>query len=177
LDSTLTGIFGPTAAPITGNLILKSPDFFGRPCDTAEPSAQGDPACQVNINTSIGRTHIPGSVNTPSTLPASITSEILRIRACEEVIAKDEAVTYAARLAESVGDSESISAELPVPDEPRIAGAFELFHPGKVAPAEVISALKNLGDASSAATPDLPALEGWRLILLTLCLDPSWQLL
>ena len=57
------------------------------------------------------------------------------------------------------------------PSDATIEGAYELFFPGSEAPDEVIEALGDVADQADKA------LESWRLVLLTLCLSPDWQLL
>lgn len=162
LSSTLMGIFGndPSVASATQNLITKSTPYFGRPCDTAAPLAGSqDKGCP------------PGQyTQTPSYMPPSGASESLRIRACELISAQDVNIQFALdQISGSAGSLPEINATT-------LQAAYELFHLGIELPEGAEDALQDLAN-QTAAEKTAGKLEPWRMVLLTLCLDPSWLMI
>ena len=168
--NVLLGIFGGT--PVDSNvntlvnaLILNQPGIFGGPCHNysmAPNTAPGD-----YINGDCGNV----SANTQlSVMPADNSGrEAARIRVCKQVLSLDPAVLNAASLVRSAKIS---STTITTPTASDLQGAMNLFHPGTPSSAfspNEITKLSNL--VSAASTP----VNQWRLVLLTLCISPDWQ--
>jgi hypothetical protein len=162
LSSTLISIFGsdPTVVAASQNLIVKSTQYFGRPCDTAVPlTGSVDMGCP------------PGQfTQTPSYLPPSGASESLRIRACELITAQDVNIQFA------LDQFSGTPGTIPEINGATLQSAFELFHLGRETPQEAIVALQDLA-AATAQDKAATKLDSWRMILLTLCIDPSWLMI
>jgi hypothetical protein len=150
--SVLSQVFGPESDATVNALIRNNPVAFGGPCD--QFGREGGNGCAGRLSSS-QVTILPGSM---------ATREGLRMRACEAIVQKDAALVFALTQITKASPDKA-------PDDATIEGAYELFFPGAEAPDEVVAAL---GDVAGQGDK---ALESWRLVLLTLCLSPDWQLL
>jgi len=159
--STLKQVFGPSSEVTVQELIEKQITQIGaEACDPYRNDCE-------EANGVLGL-----SPNGDSRLPVIPTNTTIRLalvtRACERIVEKDAAVQFAA--ADILGEAATETLALPSAED--LAAAYEAFNPGKVLPAETLERLLQVASAAGADG----AIEAWRFTLLTLCLDPAWQL-
>lgn len=152
--SVLNQIFGPEAAGIVEPLVRNNVTAFGGPCDQFGRMGVGGNHCA-------GRS----SASQASMIPTSMaTREGFRMRACEAITQKDGAIIHAIALVSGAAPDKE-------PSSTDVAAAYELFFPGITASKSVRKALIEV--VAEGGAP----LESWRLLYLTLCLSPDWQIL
>lgn len=160
VKTTLDDIFGPGVSEITQRLIMTKTAQFGGPCDPAI----SDTECSSPVEAFA------------ALVPIAITArESYRTRACEEISSQDSAILHAYMQAKM---PQADSSSGVVPGWPGIADfqlAYDLFYPGRAMPSGVASALLEVTEAAKRLERTSPV-EGWRYLLLTLCLAPDWQL-
>ncbi|MEQ1876887.1 MAG: hypothetical protein ABL958_09595, partial [Bdellovibrionia bacterium] len=99
-------------------------------------------------------------------LPVSFAPrEAYRIRACEEAVNSNLAVTFALSQAGLTANSAA--------DQTNLAKAVELFYADPV-PQSVLTALADVHQ--STANDGGGALDSWRFVLYTICASPGWQI-
>ncbi len=160
VSSFLRNIFGPSSKDIVIENITKSVVNFGGPCD---PRGGKVPTACVQMQAPSIDTEAP-------ILPVSDSPrEGLRMKACRELVFNDATLYFAvSRVSET-------SSPTVAPTDDEIESAFELFFPGRFAPAAVLLSLKKLS-VSAGKNPKTPE-DPWRYLFLTLCYAPDWQAL
>ena len=109
----------------------------------------------------------PANINGQMQKPSDVVRQSMRIRACEEILGIDRAVTVAL-------SKVSVDAAT-APKFKQILSASTLFFRGDAPSDVVISSFVQLSTELGALGE--PAGEQWRAILIELCQMPEWELL
>ena len=177
VKSVLEEGFGPLAAPVVDQYIMKQPGYFGGPCDPmVDPGnfLQGTLRRVASCNSRSDSQALVVSTSVPG-------REALRVQACEEIALLDGAIRYAATLALGGTPGDALLAapggSLQVPDDTLIRAAAALFSPARKLADESLASLREVvaGARGLEGVQD-PALEAWRYLFLTLCREPHWQI-
>jgi len=150
--------------PLTIEYILKPRSFWGGPCDIYEMSENKEGKLEYPKTFC----HQTGAtMNNSMNIGSTAVREGYRIKSCEEIINNQNALSHAMRKSNLV------------PNDPltvkNVRKIYQLFHPARNSYSdEAKLAMKALIDIKPNEKPNS---FGWKHILLTLCYDPSWQIL
>ena len=152
--------------PITTEYILSKRSVWGGGCDIYDLSEESIGVLEFPKN----HCHFTGDpINPNLILGSSVVREGYRIKTCEEILSIDSAIDHA------LSQADISSGVSPAPES--ISKVYSLFFPTRNTDNDDFMALStelvNLGQNDFASTSQ----EHWRYILLTLCFDPSWQIL
>jgi hypothetical protein len=158
ISSTLLEIFGPSIQTSLTTRVSLEIGHFGGPCD---PNQNLD--C-----TGSGESQAP-------MIPLATTPRMALItRLCDQIVESDTAIQFAIQQAL---EAAALPSQIPNPTPATLATAYDLFQPGLTAPSNVIDGLKEVADAAESVPNSVGALDSWRFVFLTLCLNPTWQVL
>ena len=129
---------------------------FGGACNVYSGRGLADCSLQVKAQQDTNDTLMPFAQ------PSSAIREARRVRACERIVDRQEAL--AAAVAKIPASSVNAKA-----NETQIAQAFELFYPGQEITNDVRITLSNL--VAAEGNPQ----GSWQLLFYALCVSPGWQ--
>ena len=150
--------------PLTVEFFISKRDLLGGPCDIYDMSENDSgelefPSRHCHLNSS--------SINTPMVVGPSVVRDGFRIRGCEEIMNINASIDHALEKASVISGDGDVREDL--------IKIYSLFFPSRPHGGEsfnaVIDSLNNV--YGSLESP----YEGWRHVLLTLCYDPSWQII
>ena len=150
--------------PLTVEYILSKRDLWGGPCDIYDMSEND----QGNLEFPLRDCHRQGGNINPSLvgLP-NIIREGFRVKSCEEILNLNAAITHALNKVDLQENAEG-SLE-------NITKVYSLFFPTRNTNSALArDSFESMQQVFNAADSSL---EGWRHVLLTLCFDPSWQII
>lgn len=113
-------------------------------------------------------------------IPVSVSArEAFRIRVCNSVVQTDVQVETALSRIYGVSGAALTALKQRRPETLReLATAYAAFFPGKSPDEDVLDSLKDLTIEANRNNPANAAInDAWRMLLLVLCLDPTWQIL
>ena len=157
------------ALQTTSRYFLSKQSIWGGPCDIYDMSEGGRKAllefkkyiCFVG----------GGRINSNFSTSSSVVKEGLKIKACEKILQNESAIAHALGKV----DLEPNSSEI---NNVNILKVYSLFFPTRETnndlTLEAINALRNIPTLEMKTDQKN---EAWKNILLTLCYDPSWQIL
>jgi hypothetical protein len=111
------------------------------------------------------------SFSGPITPLSSTPREGQRMKACNALCFNDTTLANAIEAATQKSDVSFLTSN-PLPSEPDLVAAYQLFFPGVTPPSSLVSAL---GAVAQAAQTSGEPLDPWRAVILVLCYAPDWQ--
>jgi hypothetical protein len=175
VKSTLDLIYGPGSSSITSALVASGISTFGGACDPMKEA----PAAGEGVD-SCSNVDAPSFVS-PIVPVASTRRAGQTIKVCNILNMSDVTLQYAISFITGKSDLNYLKVDrIPTPDE--LKAAYRVFFPTRGAPStDILTDLTSLATAlrSSTCTTGHPRceLDSWRYVLLTLCYEPSWQVL
>lgn len=183
IKSIFDDIFGPSVDAVTRSLILSNVSKFGGACDELNSFTQGGVRCDEPSGAGISRAVAVDIVNidAPAIPSTFVTREGYRLKACNEILYKDQAALEfvirrmrgASAIAGLAGSPELTRTE--------VINTYQLFFPGRSPSSDITDRLLDVSaraQAAGLAPPQGQAdnrFESWRYVLLTLCRSPTWQ--
>jgi len=169
LESFLTEIFGNSIKPIIDANIRYSFEAFGLPCDPYSQNGVND-CLNTKMNIYPNETNFATAIaySTYST-DGNINSvrEGLRMNVCDQIIQNDISLSFAlSKLSASLNSAPTVA---------NLRQIVELFFPFADNNEDLVQVLsRNIftNDFNNLSSPNK-----WRVIFLTLCYSPDWQVL
>jgi hypothetical protein len=163
IESVLIDVFGNSLRPVTQKYIINSAGALSGPCDNYEQVRIGDEADSFADPHSA----CPGG-KLATTIPTIGSSSLLRqghiTKTCEEALRNKVAFDY-------VLNKIFVDSPISEPDSESLQRAFSLFNPELVLNSKIKGKLLRIDHSNKNNR------ERWASIILTLCLDPGWQII
>lgn len=149
-DPNVTGYI----AAVIQQEFLPEQFMLGRPCD---PFETGDLS---------GCNYLVSNIENVMLASSSAIREAARIQVCRRLLANNYVLANA--ISKVQGDQDT-------PNDMSVIAAIRLFYPASDNALAVQSALLSMDETMAAASENVT--DRWRLLFLTLCESPSWQIL
>lgn len=167
ISNVLLDIFGPSAHQVVRENVIWVPESFGGGCDLYEMSKIDysnweflDSYCP-NLSTGI-------ALKQPAIKASSTVREGWLIRTCELLVKNPSAMTYAVQRVKQV--TQDASANIAI-NANTISAAYHLFNPYRTPASEVVDKVLEFNNSNSSSIE-----EKMQILILTLCIDPTWQM-